>query len=131
MKAVVFDHYKSTPTLREVDRPKPGPGEVLLKVAGAGACHSDIAIFRDFDEEFGPAQLRPSFVLGHESSGWAEELGEGVEGSRSATRSSSTDRSAAATAAPARAGRTRTARTPRRCRTSARAWAATAAWPST
>lgn len=80
MKAVVFDQYKTLPTLREVDKPTPGPGEVLLKVAGAGACHSDIAVFREFDESFGPAQLKPSFVLGHENSGWAEELGAGVEG---------------------------------------------------
>ncbi|MDF9717042.1 NAD(P)-dependent alcohol dehydrogenase [Nocardioides sp. ChNu-153] len=80
MKAVVFDQYKTTPSLKEVDRPKPGPGEVLLKVAGAGACHSDVAVFRDFDESFGPAQLKPSFTLGHENSGWAEELGEGVAG---------------------------------------------------
>lgn len=80
MKAVVFDQYKTMPTLREVDKPTPGPGEVLLKVAGAGACHSDVAVFREFDESFGPAQLKPSFILGHENSGWAEELGEGVDG---------------------------------------------------
>lgn len=80
MKAVVFDQYKSTPSLQEVDKPSPGPGEVLLKVAGAGACHSDIAVFRDFDADNGPSQLKPSFVLGHENSGWAEELGEGVSG---------------------------------------------------
>ncbi|MCL8251739.1 NAD(P)-dependent alcohol dehydrogenase [Aeromicrobium fastidiosum] len=80
MKAVVFDQYKTTPTLKDVEKPTPGPGEVLLKVAGAGACHSDVAVYRDFDESFGPAQLKPSFVLGHENSGWAEALGEGVEG---------------------------------------------------
>lgn len=80
MKAVLFDHYKTMPTLREIPKPTPGPGEVLLKVAGAGACHSDVAVYRDFDESFGPAQLKPSFVLGHENSGWVEELGEGVEG---------------------------------------------------
>jgi propanol-preferring alcohol dehydrogenase len=80
MKAVVFDQYKSAPSLKEIDRPKPGPGEVLLKVAGAGACHSDVAVFRDFDAEFGPSQLKPSFVLGHENAGWVEELGAGVTG---------------------------------------------------
>ncbi|WP_019145893.1 NAD(P)-dependent alcohol dehydrogenase [Aeromicrobium massiliense] len=80
MKAVVFDAYKTFPRLREIDKPTPGPGEVLLKVAGAGACHSDVAVFRDFDADFGPAQLKPSFVLGHESSGWVEEVGEGVTG---------------------------------------------------
>jgi alcohol dehydrogenase, propanol-preferring len=80
MRAVVFEQYQTAPAIREIEKPKPGPGEVLLKVAGAGACHSDIAVFREFDAEHGPAQLKPSFVLGHESSGWAEELGEGVTG---------------------------------------------------
>jgi propanol-preferring alcohol dehydrogenase len=80
MKAVVFEQYKTAPSLSEVAKPAPGPGEVLLKVAGAGACHSDVAVYRDFDEEFGPPQLRPPFVLGHENSGWVEELGEGVSG---------------------------------------------------
>ncbi|WP_210496045.1 NAD(P)-dependent alcohol dehydrogenase [Patulibacter sp. SYSU D01012] len=80
MRAVVFEQWKTFPTLKEVERPKPGPGEVLLKVAGAGACHSDVAVFREFDAEHGPAQLEPSYVLGHENSGWVEELGEGVSG---------------------------------------------------
>lgn len=78
MRAVVFESYQSDPVLAEVAKPTPGPGEVLLRVAGAGACHSDVAVFREFDEEHGPAQLRPSFVLGHESSGWVEEVGPGV-----------------------------------------------------
>ena len=80
MRAIVFDTYKSAPVLKEVERPAPGPGEVLLKVAGAGACHSDVTVYRQFDESFGPPQLKPSFVLGHESSGWVEELGPGVDG---------------------------------------------------
>lgn len=80
MRAVVFEQYQSDPVLRDVEKPTPGPGEVLLKVAGAGACHSDIAVFREFSEERGPTQLKPSFILGHENSGWAEELGAGVTG---------------------------------------------------
>ncbi|MFV0526279.1 MAG: NAD(P)-dependent alcohol dehydrogenase [Acidimicrobiales bacterium] len=80
MKALVFDAYQSAPVLREVPRPSPGPGEVLLKVAGAGACHSDISVYRGFTPATGPPQLAPPFVLGHESSGWVEELGEGVHG---------------------------------------------------
>jgi hypothetical protein len=28
--------------MREVPVPEPGPGQVLLKVGGAGACHSDL-----------------------------------------------------------------------------------------
>jgi alcohol dehydrogenase, propanol-preferring len=80
MKSLRFQSYKSAPVLVETERPVPGPGEVLLKVAGAGACHSDVAVFTEFDEEFGPSQLRPSFTLGHETSGWVEELGAGVDG---------------------------------------------------
>lgn len=80
MKSLRFESYKSAPVLTETEHPVPGPGEVLLKVAGAGACHSDVAVFTEFDETFGPAQLRPGFTLGHETSGWIEELGPGVTG---------------------------------------------------
>ena len=79
MKAVVHTGYHTFPSLKEVDKPTPGPGEVLLKVAGAGACHSDVAIFHEFDEGLNP-QMDPEFTLGHENSGWVEELGPGVEG---------------------------------------------------
>lgn len=79
MKAVRFTAWKTFPTLEEVERPAPGPGEVLLKIAGAGACHSDVAIFEQFDESMGE-QLAPSYTLGHENAGWIEELGPGVSG---------------------------------------------------
>lgn len=75
----MFRDWKTFPVLTEVDRPRPGPGEVLLKVAGAGACHSDVAIYDTFDEGM-PGAQRPPFILGHESSGWVEELGPGVRG---------------------------------------------------
>lgn len=79
MRAVVFEDYQTFPALKEVPRPAPGPGEVLLKVAGAGACHSDVAIFQDFTAG-APGAQKPAFVLGHENSGWIEELGPGVKG---------------------------------------------------
>jgi alcohol dehydrogenase, propanol-preferring len=79
MRAVVFENWQTFPSLIEVDRPGPGPGEVLLKVAGAGACHSDVAIYREFTEG-APGAIPPRFILGHENSGWIEELGSGVEG---------------------------------------------------
>jgi propanol-preferring alcohol dehydrogenase len=79
MRAVVFEQFNTFPTLTEVERPTPGPGEVLLKVAGAGACHSDVAIYKEF-QEGQPGAMAPSFVLGHENAGWIEEVGPGVEG---------------------------------------------------
>lgn len=79
MRAVVFEQFKTFPTIKDVERPVPGPGEVLLKIAGAGACHSDVGIFHDFEAD--PTGLMtPPFVLGHENSGWVEEVGEGVTG---------------------------------------------------
>jgi propanol-preferring alcohol dehydrogenase len=59
----------------EVDIPVAGPGQVLVKVAGVGLCHSDI-LFLD-----APAGMFPypvPFTLGHEIGGWVHELGPGV-----------------------------------------------------
>ncbi|MGW9557758.1 NAD(P)-dependent alcohol dehydrogenase [Nocardiopsis sp. NPDC055551] len=77
MRAVVFEDYKQFPSLTEVPKPEPGPGEVLLRVAGAGACHSDISVYRVF-EKGQPGAQKPPFVLGHENAGWVEALGPGV-----------------------------------------------------
>lgn len=77
MRAVVFENYQEFPSLTEVPKPEPGPGEVLLRVAGAGACHSDISVYRVF-EKGQPGAQKPPFVLGHENAGWVEALGPGV-----------------------------------------------------
>ncbi len=61
--------------VRDVDVPAPGHGEVLVKVAGAGLCHSDCMISKM------PAAYRPDgtpFTIGHETAGWIEAVGEGV-----------------------------------------------------
>ncbi|WP_028648173.1 NAD(P)-dependent alcohol dehydrogenase [Nocardiopsis sp. CNT312] len=79
MQAVVFENYQRFPTLADVPVPEPGPDEVLLRVAGAGACHSDVSVYRHF-EEGQPGAQKPPFVLGHETSGWAERLGDNVSG---------------------------------------------------
>ncbi|MFJ2621027.1 NAD(P)-dependent alcohol dehydrogenase [Glutamicibacter sp. NPDC087344] len=82
MRAVVFDQWKTFPTIKEVPKPVPGPGEVLLKVAGAGVCHSDVAVYSEYSPEMGALSelLKPSYILGHENSGWVEAVGEGVIG---------------------------------------------------
>jgi len=79
VRAVVFESYKKFPVLKEVDRPKPAAGEVLLKVAGAGACHSDVAVFDEYESD-PTGLLTPPFILGHETAGWVEEVGPGVVG---------------------------------------------------
>jgi propanol-preferring alcohol dehydrogenase len=80
MRAVLFTEFKKFPTIEDIDVPEPGPGEVLLKVAGAGACHSDVAIFHEFESDPNNGLMSPPFVLGHETSGWIESLGPGVSG---------------------------------------------------
>jgi propanol-preferring alcohol dehydrogenase len=50
---------------------------VLIKVGGAGACHSDLHLM-DWPE--GTMDFDLPFTLGHENAGWVEALGAGVEG---------------------------------------------------
>lgn len=80
MRAVRLTAWRTFPTIEEIDTPTPGPGEVLLKVAGAGACHSDVALFADFDDSTGITGLTPPYTLGHETAGWVEAVGDGVTG---------------------------------------------------
>jgi len=77
MKAYQLTAWQTPPRLREVEIPEPGPGEVLLKVAGAGACHSDLHLM-EWPE--GLMNFDLPFTLGHENAGWVEALGAGVEG---------------------------------------------------
>ncbi|MEE1928884.1 NAD(P)-dependent alcohol dehydrogenase [Streptomyces sp. TRM 70351] len=58
--------------LAQVEIDTPGPGEVLVRMAGSGVCHSDL-IVRD---QWYPVPL--PVVLGHEGAGVVEAVGEGV-----------------------------------------------------
>jgi hypothetical protein len=51
-------------------------GAVLVKVGGAGACHSDLHLME------APAERLPTlpFTIGHENAGWVEKLGPGATG---------------------------------------------------
>jgi glucose 1-dehydrogenase len=65
-------------TLREVDRPIPGQGELLLRVQRVGICGTDMDIVSGF---YGEApQASPYLIIGHESLSRVEEVGPGVEG---------------------------------------------------
>lgn len=59
--------------VREVDDPRPGPGEILVKVVGAGVCHSDLHILHATESLF-PTPM----TIGHEVAGTIAELGDGV-----------------------------------------------------
>jgi len=76
MKAYQFVELQKPAELREVEVPEPGPGEVLIKIGGAGACHSDLHIL----EAPAGTPLPLPFTLGHENAGWVEKLGSGATG---------------------------------------------------
>jgi len=76
MKAFQFVEWQQPPQLHDVVVPEPGPGQVLIKVGGAGACHSDLHVM---GWEQGGLPYRLPFTLGHENAGWVEKLGPGVE----------------------------------------------------
>jgi propanol-preferring alcohol dehydrogenase len=64
------------PGFAEVPDPVPGPGEVRVRVAGVGLCHSDL-IFLDAQPGLLPYTV--PFTLGHETAGWVDALGEGID----------------------------------------------------
>ncbi|HET9859958.1 MAG TPA: NAD(P)-dependent alcohol dehydrogenase [Nocardioidaceae bacterium] len=78
MRALRLMEWKSPAELVDVPVPEPGPGEVLIKVGAAGACHSDLHLMEEFDGDLLP--WRPPFTLGHENAGWVHQLGAGVGG---------------------------------------------------
>lgn len=73
MKAVKLSG-PGTLSVEEVPVPEPGPGEVRIKVGGAGLCHSDLHVL-----DAGDAWPVFGGTLGHEGSGWVDALGPGVE----------------------------------------------------
>jgi propanol-preferring alcohol dehydrogenase len=77
MRAVRLEGWQSEPVLREVPRPEPGPGEVLVKVDAAGLCHSDVHMIEAPPGVF-PVDI--PFTLGHETAGTVAALGPGATG---------------------------------------------------
>jgi aryl-alcohol dehydrogenase len=59
-------------TIEQATLSDPGPGEVLVKIAGAGLCHTDMLGRTDF--------VGRPIILGHEGSGTIECVGPGVTG---------------------------------------------------
>lgn len=79
MRAYRIVQWGQPPVLMDVPVPEPGPGQVLIKVGGAGACHSDLHLIHG-DQSI--ATFPANFTLGHENAGWIAALGPGVQGFR-------------------------------------------------
>jgi alcohol dehydrogenase len=66
-------YAKSRPlTIETLELKSPGPGEVLVKMAAAGLCHSDLSVIN------GDRPRPTPMALGHEAAGVVEETGPGV-----------------------------------------------------
>lgn len=77
--AVLHEMQRPTPyanskplVIEEVNLADPGPGEVLVEMAGAGLCHSDLSTIDGSRPRVMP------MVMGHEASGIVREVGPGV-----------------------------------------------------
>ena len=129
MRAFQLVEWQQPPGAARRPVPEPGPGEVLVKVGGAGACHSDLHVM---EWPAGTLPYELPFTLGHENAGWIEALGAGVKGWEVGERGRRL-RPVGLRALPPvpDAGSRRCASARRRSAPPAAASAATAAWPST
>lgn len=75
MKAALFHGSGKPLEVTEVHTPEPGAGEVLVKVAACGVCHTDLHYLDHNVPTFKP----PPMILGHEPSGIVAGVGAGVK----------------------------------------------------
>ncbi|QDD89997.1 alcohol dehydrogenase AdhP [Pseudomonas oryzihabitans] len=74
MKAAVVTAFGQPLEIREVEVPTPGAGQVLVKIAASGVCHTDLhAAEGDW-----PVKPNPPFIPGHEGVGHVVAVGAGV-----------------------------------------------------
>jgi NAD+-dependent secondary alcohol dehydrogenase Adh1 len=78
MKAVRLHAYHEPPRLDDVAEPTiNGPHDVIVRIAGAGVCRTDIHIRDGWFAPAVPTEL--PLTLGHENTGWVHEIGSAVE----------------------------------------------------
>ena len=73
-KAVICRELNKPVVVEEITVDSPKRGEVMVKLAACGVCHSDLSATN------GTIALPPPLVLGHEAGGEVIEVGEGVVG---------------------------------------------------
>jgi len=72
VKAAVMRSKHAPLEIEDVRIDDPGPGEVLVKTAASGICHSDLHVIE------GSLPVPPPCILGHEPAGVVEAVGDGV-----------------------------------------------------
>ena len=73
IRAAVLEEFGAPLVVQEVDLAEPKSGEVLVRLAACGVCHTDLYTASGAD----PTGYAPC-VLGHEGAGVVERVGEGV-----------------------------------------------------
>src|SRR5688572_1756323 len=73
IRAAVLEEFANPLIVQDVGLQGPRPGEVLVRLAACGVCHTDLYTSSGAD----PSGYAPT-VLGHEGAGVVEEVGEGV-----------------------------------------------------
>jgi S-(hydroxymethyl)glutathione dehydrogenase/alcohol dehydrogenase len=72
VRAAVLPAVNAPLVVTDIDLPEPGPGQVRVRLAAAGVCHSDLSLSNGTLRQPAPA------VLGHEGAGTVVSVGEGV-----------------------------------------------------
>lgn len=72
VRAAVLPAVGSPLEIADIDLPEPGPGQVRVRLAAAGVCHSDLSLTN------GTMRLPVPAVLGHEGAGTVVSVGDGV-----------------------------------------------------
>ncbi|WP_317442473.1 Zn-dependent alcohol dehydrogenase [Streptomyces collinus] len=72
VRAAVLPAVGAPLEITEIDLPEPGPGQVRVRLAAAGVCHSDLSLSN------GTMRVPVPAVLGHEGAGTVVSVGEGV-----------------------------------------------------
>src|SRR5919108_457150 len=73
IRAAVLEEFAKPLVVQDVELEGPEPGEVLVRLAACGVCHTDMYTASGAD----PSGYSPT-VLGHEGAGVVEAVGEGV-----------------------------------------------------
>ena len=82
MKAAVVRAFGAPLVIEEVAVPRPGPGELLVRIEACGVCHTDLhAAEGDW-----PVKPEPPFIPGHEGVGHVVAVGSGVQHVREGDR---------------------------------------------
>ena len=74
MKAAVVRAFKEPLVIQEVPVPAPGAGQILVKIAASGVCHTDL---HAADGDW-PVKPKPPFIPGHEGVGHVAAVGASV-----------------------------------------------------